>query len=86
MPGLILMEDADHLARRGIAGAEEFAEGFGAQVGLIAERDDEVGKRGIFDCTDRGGNDRTHHAALGSLGRSAFFRRNGQTVKLKGNG
>jgi len=72
MAGLAVGDEADQVARVGLAGLQEVAQDFGAEMGLIAEGDDEMREGRIVDGERGGGDDGAHHAAREVGGGNAF--------------
>lgn len=86
MASLAIVDDADDFARGVRALSKKLRKGFSLQMGLIAERDDEVGQRGIPGGQTGGGDHGAHHAALGRDGGGALIAGNFEAVEFLNDG
>lgn len=86
MAGFAVVDAADDFTGRGGAEIKEIAEGFGAEMGLVAQGDNEVGEGGIFCSPTGGGDDGAHHAAFRGKGGGALAEGNFQAVEFRDDG
>ena len=84
MAGLAFVGDLNNFIGRIGAGGDHGAERCQVKMGLITQRNDQVGEGGIGQ--PGGGDDRAHHAPLGSQRRCTLTRRDSEPIQFRDHG